>query len=246
MQTATIAITVQENVTRVNAEIAAACGRVGRNPEEVTLVGVTKTVGREIADALVAAGVRDIGENRVQDAVAKFGWRGSFPPLPDHVRLHMIGNAQTNKARDIVRLFSDVHSLNRRELADALQHEAAKQRRRLSVLIEVNMAGEASKQGIDPEEVADLMGYVIEATPALQLMGLMTIGPMSAEAETIRPAFQALRTLRDRLAAMYPSVQLPVLSMGMSNDFPIAVEEGATHVRVGRALFAGLPSSTGS
>ena len=99
MQTATIAITVQENVTRVRAEIAAACGRVGRNPEEVTLVGVTKTVGREIADALVAAGVRDIGENRVQDAVAKFGWRGTFPPLSDHVRLHMIGNAQTNKAR---------------------------------------------------------------------------------------------------------------------------------------------------
>src|SRR5215472_6848373 len=193
MQTATIAITVQENVTRVNAEIAAACGRVGRNPEDVTLVGVTKTVGREIADALVAAGVHDIGENRVQDAVAKLGWRSPSPPLPDDVRLHMIGNAQTNKARDIVRLFGYVHSLNRRELADALQHEAAKQRRRLSVLIEVNMAGEASKQGIDSAEVPELTGYVLENTSALRIIGLMTIGPMTSEVASIRSAFHALR-----------------------------------------------------
>jgi uncharacterized pyridoxal phosphate-containing UPF0001 family protein len=104
------------------------------------------------------------------------------------------------------------------------------------------MAGELSKQGIDPAQVLDLMGYVTEKTPALQLIGLMTIGPMSTEAETIRPAFQALRELRNQLAARYPTVPLPVLSMGMSNDYPIAVEEGATHVRVGRALFAGLHS----
>jgi pyridoxal phosphate enzyme (YggS family) len=242
MQTATIATTVQENVARVRAEIAAACARAGRNPDDVTLIGVTKTVDRAVVDALVAAGVRDIGENRVQDAVAKLGWRSPSPPLPDDVRLHMIGNAQTNKARDIVRLFTCVHSLNRPELADALHHEATKQRKRLSVLIEVNMAGEESKQGIDPDGVSDLLGYVIANTPTLDPIGLMTIGPLVTEAESTRPAFQALSALRERLRDTYPTLPLPVLSMGMSNDYPVAVEEGATHVRVGRALFAGLPS----
>ncbi len=244
MQTATIASTVQENVARVRAEIAAACARAGRDPNEVTLVAVTKTVDRPVADALVAAGVRDIGENRVQDAVAKFGWRSPFPPLPDDVRLHMIGNAQTNKARDIVRLFSYVHSLNRPALADALHHEATKQRKRLAVLIEVNMAGEESKQGIDPGAVSDLLGYVIDSAPTLDPIGLMTIGPLVDNAEATRPAFRALAALRERLRDAYPSLSLPVLSMGMSNDYPVAVEEGATHVRVGRALFAGLPSPT--
>lgn len=242
MQTATITTTVQANVARVRAEIAAACARAGRDPSEVTLVGVTKTVDRVVADALIGAGVNDIGENRVQDAVAKFGWRSDSPPLPEDVRLHMIGNAQTNKARDIVRLFSYVHSLNRPELADALHHEATKQRRRLSVLIEVNMAGEESKQGIDLDRVFDLMGYVVGITPTLEPVGLMTIGPMVTEAEATRPAFRELRDLRDQLRVSFPTLALPILSMGMSNDYPIAVEEGATHVRVGRALFAGLPS----
>jgi pyridoxal phosphate enzyme (YggS family) len=242
METVTMAAIVRENVMRVRAEIAAACGRVGRNPEDVTLIGVTKSVDRPVVDALVAAGVDAIGENRVQDAVAKFGWRSSDPPLPRGVRTHMIGNAQTNKARDIVRLFDCVHSLNRPELADALDREAAKQKRRLSVLVEVNMAGEASKQGIEPAGTSDLLGYVLNSTTWLDLVGLMTIGPLAGDAESARPAFRELRELRERSRGAFPSLSLPMLSMGMSNDFPIAVEEGATHIRVGRALFAGLPS----
>lgn len=118
---------VQNNVSRVRVEIAAACRRVGRNPDAVTLIGVTKSVGRPLADTLIATGVHDIAENRVQDTVEKFGRRGPSPPLPADVRLHMIGNLQTNKARDVVGLCTMIHSINRTAIADALQREAARQ-----------------------------------------------------------------------------------------------------------------------
>lgn len=238
-----VAAIVHANVTRVRGEIAAACARVGRSPDDVTLIGVTKSVDRPVVDALVAAGVRDIGENRVQDAVAKFGWRSPASPLPTDVRLHMIGNAQTNKARDIARLFHCVHSINRPAIAAALDAECQKRGRRLPVLIEVNIAAEGSKQGAGLDAVEDLMGYVGNEMRSLALVGLMTIAPLTADAATTRACFRDLRALRDRLQAETPGRALPVLSMGMSNDYVIAVEEGATHVRIGRALFHGLPTT---
>ena len=233
---------VQENVLRIRARIAEACHRVGRNADEVTLIGVTKSVNRSIADALIAAGVHDIAENRVQDAVAKFGRRSSSPPLPAEVRLHMIGNLQTTKARDVVNLFTMIHSINRTAVAAALQHEAARQGLQRDILIEVNTAGDEAKQGADLSEVLHLKGYVIEKCDRLRLVGLMTIAPEVADAEETRAAFRSLQLLRERLVAADPAHPLPILSMGMSNDFPIAIEEGATHVRVGRALFVGLAS----
>lgn len=233
---------IAANVQHVRAEIAMACARSGRQPKDVTLIGVTKSVDRPAIDALVAAGVTDIAENRVQDAVAKFGKRSPYPPLPGNVTLHMIGNAQTNKARDIANLFTDVHSLNRQGLADALQHEAARLGRRLRVFVEVNMSGEESKEGIGKDSVSDLLGYVSKHCPNLELVGLMTIGPNVSATEAIRASFIALREQRDELQDLYPALNLSMLSMGMSNDYPIAIEEGATHIRVGRALFVGLPS----
>ncbi len=235
---------VQENVSRVRAAIAAACRRVGRNPDEVTLIGVTKSVGRPLADVLIAAGVQDIAENRVQDAMEKFGRRSPFPPLPADVRLHMIGNLQTNKARDVVGLCPTVHSINRPAIADALQRAAARQQITCDVLLEVNAAHDAAKQGADPSDVVYLQGYVINHCANLRLRGLMTIAPHVANPEDARPTFRTLRALRDMLAQEYPAQPLPLLSMGMSNDFPIAIEEGATHVRIGRALFVGLASPT--
>lgn len=232
---------IQSNVARVRAKIVAACGRAGRNPDEVTLIGVTKSVGRPLADALIAAGVHDIAENRVQDAVEKFGRRSLGPPLPPQVRLHMIGNLQTNKARDVVSLFTTIHSINRTAVADALQHECLRQGVQRDVLLEVNAAHDVSKQGIDPREVRYLLGYVMERCPNLRVVGLMTIAAQVAVAEDARPAFRSLRRLRDEIVHAHSSPPLPVLSMGMSNDFPIAIEEGATHIRVGRALFTGLP-----
>ncbi|MCA1723695.1 MAG: YggS family pyridoxal phosphate-dependent enzyme, partial [Thermomicrobia bacterium] len=169
---------VQGNVLRVRAEIAAACRRVGRNPDDVTLIGVTKSVGRPLADALIAAGVHDIAENRVQDAMEKFGRRSSFPPLPADVRLHMIGNLQTNKARDVVALCPTIHSINRTAIADALQREAARQHiTACAVLLEVNAAQDEAKQGADPNDVMNLMGYVLSDCENLHLLGLMTIAP---------------------------------------------------------------------
>jgi len=240
--TASDAAIIQENVSLVRAEIAEACRRVGRNPDEVTLIGVTKSVGRPLADMLIATGVHDIAENWVQDAVEKFGQRSLFPPHPTDVRLHMIGNLQTNKARNVVGLCSTIHSINRTAIADALQHAAARQHITCDVLLEVNTAYDVTKQGADPSDIMSLMGYVINNCANLHLLGLMTIAPHSTKPEEARPAFRSLRLLRDMLMQEYATQPLPLLSMGMSNDFLIAIEEGATHVRIGRALFAGLAS----
>lgn len=243
MATADLDLIIQENVARVRGRIAAACVHASRDPAEVTLIGVTKSVRRDAVDALIRAGVIDLGENRVQDAVAKFGLRGDAPPLPDGVTLHMIGNLQTNKTREVTRSFALVHSLNRADLADALNREAGKQGTRLHVLLEVNVNVEASKQGIESGNVEGLLGYVITRAPHLIVDGLMTIGPHTDDADAVRASFIGLRDLRDALQRAFPNTPLSALSMGMSNDYAAAVEEGATHVRVGRALFVGLPSA---
>lgn len=235
----TLEATIAGNVAHVRENVAATCARVGRDPADVTLVAVTKSVGRPAVDALIAAGVRDLGENRVQDALAKFGLRGNLPPLPSDVRLHMIGNLQTNKAREVARTFAVVHSLNRSALADAL-HRAVVPGTGVSVLLEANLSGETAKQGARVEDVVDLMGYVSAHCPSLTLDGLMTIAPHTDDVTAIRATFRHLRELRDELRQAFPALPLPVLSMGMSNDYSLAVEEGATHIRVGRALFAGL------
>lgn len=233
---------VRANVVRVREEIAAACSRAGRQTDEVRLIGVTKSVDRAAADALIAAGVDEIAENRVQDAVAKFGRKSPSTPLEANVRLHMIGNLQTNKVRDVIGLFASVQSLNRIDLAEALQREASRRGTMLDVLLEVNVAEDALKQGAAISESEHLLGYVLEQCPALNVRGLMTIAPMIEDMEKARPAFRRLRELRDEMQRTHTDVALLVLSMGMSNDFPVAIEEGATHVRIGRALFAGLPS----
>lgn len=237
-----LATTVEENVAHVRGEIAAACLRAGRAIEAITLIGVTKNVHRPVADALIAAGIHEIAENRVQDAIEKFGRRSPHPPLPDDVRLHMIGNLQTNKARDVVTLCTMIHSVNRTALADALQREAARQGVVRDVLLEINTAGDVAKQGAEVNVAIELTGYVIRECRNLRLCGLMTIAPQVSNPSDARPAFRALRELRDRLSQTHPEHPLPILSMGMSNDFPIAIEEGATHIRVGRALFIGVPS----
>jgi pyridoxal phosphate enzyme (YggS family) len=233
---------VQANVARVREEIAAACSRAGRDAADVTLIGVTKSVDRATADALIAAGVHDIAENRVQDAVAKFGRKSVSPPLAPDVRLHMIGNLQTNKVRDVVGLFVSVQSLNRTDLADALARETARRGVTIDVLLEVNTAEDVLKHGASISECKHLLGYVIQNCPSLRVQGLMTIAADMEDMGVARAAFRRLSELRDELRATYADGALPILSMGMSNDFPFAIEEGATHIRIGRALFVGLPS----
>lgn len=224
-------MTIEENYRRVLQEVRAAEERVGRSAGSVRIVGVTKTVGRAEVDRGYAAGLRDFGENRVQDAKAKF-----TPSLPTDAHLHLIGYLQTNKARDVVALFDTIHSVDRPELVDALERRAAQIDKSIRVLVQVNIAGEEQKHGCDPLDTEGLIRQIVDCEH-LQIAGLMTIAPLVDEAEAARPVFRGLRELRDRIEAIDSRFRLPELSMGMTNDFAVAIEEGATMVRVGRAIF---------
>jgi pyridoxal phosphate enzyme (YggS family) len=228
--TTTLDLGLQTRIERVNERIAAAARRVGRDPNDIQLVAVCKTVDRAAVDRAFALGLRDFGENRVQDALAK------FERCPADLRLHMIGTLQTNKARQIVGRFALVHSLDRVALADELDKRAGQAGIVQPVLIQVNVAREEQKHGVDADDLPALLEHV-HAAANLDLQGLMTMAPLTATMEEARPCFVALRQLRDRAQALYPDVNLQHLSMGMTNDYPAAIEEGATLVRVGRAIF---------
>ncbi|HLI50578.1 MAG TPA: YggS family pyridoxal phosphate-dependent enzyme [Thermomicrobiaceae bacterium] len=221
---------IEENLIAVRRRVNEAAERADRDPSSVRIIGVSKTVGRDAVNRAYAAGLRDFGENRVPDALAKFS-----DPLPADATLHLIGYLQTNKARDAISLFPIIHSVDRPHLIEALEHRAAAAGKPVKVMIQVNIAGEEQKHGCEPEQAFDLAGRIIEAEN-LDLIGLMTIAPQVDDAEMTRPVFSGLRELRDELQQRLGH-QLPELSMGMTNDFEVAVAEGATMVRVGRAIF---------
>jgi pyridoxal phosphate enzyme (YggS family) len=220
-----------ERVATVRAAIAEAAAAAGRRPEEITLVAVSKQVEREAVDRAYSLGLRHFGENRVQDAQRKFA-----APLPADATLHLIGQLQTNKARPAAQLFDLIESVDRPSLVDELEKAAARAGRPLPVLVQVNVAREPQKSGCAPGETAGLLTR-IAACAHLSPRGLMTIAPLVADPEHARPVFAGLRELRDRLRAELPDLDLPILSMGMTNDYPVAIAEGATHVRIGRAIF---------
>ncbi len=222
---------IGDRIRAVNDAVARAAARSGRDAGGVTVVGVSKTVGREVVDAAYGEGLRHFGENRVQDAIAKF----ADPVRPADLTLHLIGQLQTNKARPAVGLFDVIESVDRPSLIEALAREAARSGRVLPVLLQVNVAGESQKAGCAPEEAATLAAQAM-ATGVLALQGLMTIAPLADDPEAARPVFRGLRELRDALRDRFPQ-RLDILSMGMSNDYPVAIEEGATHLRIGRAIF---------
>ena len=224
-----------ERLAEVRSRIAAAAGRSGRDPDAVTLVAVVKTVAPESVAAAIALGALDLGENRVQEAERKIEAVGRVAPDGTPVRWHLIGHLQRNKAGRAVELFDRVHSVDRVEVAEALSRHATGAGRVLPALVEVNVSGESSKFGVAPDALEPLLERVA-ALPGLALDGLMTVGPAVAEAEAARPHFARLRTLRDA-AERKLHLKLAVLSMGMSGDYEVAVEEGATLVRIGTALF---------
>ncbi|MDH5201592.1 MAG: YggS family pyridoxal phosphate-dependent enzyme [Candidatus Bathyarchaeota archaeon] len=220
-------MSIADNLRRVRERVAAACERAGRSPDEVTIVGVGKTFPPEAIAEACRAGLADIGENRVQEALRKI-------PLVEahglHPRWHLVGHLQTNKAKTAVSLFAIIHSVDSLHLAEALSKRADQP---VPVLLEVNVAGEASKFGFAPEEVAQAYRQVA-ALPNLDLQGLMTVAPFVTDPEEVRPLFRRLRELRDELG-------LRELSMGMTDDFEVAIDEGATMVRIGRAIFGPRP-----
>jgi len=216
-----------ENYKRVLETINEACRRCGRSPEEVTLIAVTKMADLEDLKQAAALGINDFGANRVQDAASQIA------VLP-RARWHFIGHLQTNKVKDVLPIYRSIQTLDRHSLAKMLQRCAERFERAAEVLIQVNISGEKSKYGLAPE---DLPGFLKEIScfDRIKVRGLMTIAPFFDDAEAVRPYFKKLRQLRDRNAK--PGVELPELSMGMTNDYRVAIEEGATIVRIGSALF---------
>ena len=228
-------VSLAENLERVRARMQAAQRRAGRTGE-VTLVAVTKTVpGERIAEAY-RAGVRDFGESRVQE----FEEKCRQLVLPSAV-WHLVGHLQSNKARRAAELFSCIDSLDSLRLAEKLSAAASAAERRLAVLIQVDLGEEATRFGVPPDELLTLVEQVA-ALEGLSVRGLMTIPPYLEPAERARPFFRRLRELAEELSRrQIPGVEMAELSMGMSHDFEVAIEEGATHVRLGTALFGERP-----
>lgn len=210
--------------------------RAGRT-DQVALVAVSKTVDLERIRAAIDAGQRLFGENRVQEAVSKMD---ALSHENGQVEWHLLGHVQTNKAKLVVGRFACVQSLDSLRLATELNRRAEDADVSLSVLLEVNVAGEASKSGFDPDTVEREIGEIFDLR-ALRVLGLMTMAPLSDNVEDVRWVFRALRELRDRIRQRHDAEGFAHLSMGMSNDFRVAVEEGATIVRIGRALFGDRP-----
>lgn len=220
---------LRANLESVEHRIQQACVRAGRSRADVTLVAVTKTVTAEIAAALVELGVVNLGENRPQEL-----WRKA-DLLPKEVQWHLIGHLQRNKIERTLPLVEWIHAVDSVRLLHALEEAAANQQRRPRVLLEVNASGEATKQGFALTEAAGL-APTIEALTHLHVCGLMTMAA-PIEPEACRPTFRSLRNLRDTLQREVSNHRLDHLSMGMSNDFEIAIEEGATYIRLGTVLF---------
>lgn len=225
---------IRENYAAVTARIHHACARAGRDPGEVCLVCVTKTVGVPEMQTLLGLGARDLGENRVHLAQQK------FPALAGShdLRRHFIGHMQRNKVRNALQHFDFFHSVDSHRLAREMEKEAARAGLSLPILAQVNVAGETQKHGFSPEELPEALREINDLEH-LELQGLMTMAPIAEDAEQVRPVFRRLRELRDSLARTFPG--LVHLSMGMTQDFEVAIEEGATFVRVGSALFRGGP-----
>lgn len=222
---------IAENVEKIRERVQRAARHAGRDPEGITIVAVTKTVDAERIQEAVSAGIGVLGENRVQDAREKIRRIGKA------VQWHMIGHLQTNKAREAVSLFDMVHSVDNLRVAQALDLEAGKQAKRLPVLVQVNISEEESKSGAKAEEAMNLV-QSMAGMENLAVQGLMTIPPYSGDPEESRWVFRSLREMRDRIAEMdIQGVRMTHLSMGMSHDFETAVEEGATLVRIGTAIF---------
>jgi hypothetical protein len=227
--------TVTRNAARIRETVDAACRRSGRSLGDVRIVAVTKGHPREALDAARAAGLTDIGENRVPEAAAKQETTG--PGLV----WHLIGHLQTNKARKALAIFDFLHALDRPGLVEVLATECARAGRPARCFLQVNVSGEASKGGVTPSDAEPLLRQVI-AVGRIEPVGLMTMAPLSDNPESARPVFKALRELRDALRRAVPGAKdLTGLSMGMSQDYAVAVEEGATHVRIGTALFSPPP-----
>jgi len=223
---------IAENVRKIRERIDFACRKAGRDPESVTLIAVTKTFPADHVVEVVRSGVTDVGENYIQELIEKRKAIGNIP-----VQWHFLGHLQSNKVKYIGDWIHLIHSVESLSLAKEVHKRAGESGRTIPVLIEVNTTGEASKFGKKPEETLDFVRQ-LAGLSNIQIAGLMTIGPFLPDPEGSRPMFKTLKSLNEQLASLHQGNVNPVhLSMGMSGDFEVAIEEGATMVRIGTALF---------
>jgi pyridoxal phosphate enzyme (YggS family) len=227
-------VSLAENLDSIQQRIRAACARAGRDASSVTLLGVTKGQPPESVTEAGKLGLAFFGENKIQEAKAK------IPLCSGKLRWHFIGHLQTNKCRDAVELFEMIQSVDSLYLAQEISKRAEQAGKTMPILLEVNLAGESSKFGYHPEKLLAELSQ-INALPKVEIHGLMTVPPYTTNAENVRPVFRQMRELKAR-AEQTLSAPLPHLSMGMSGDFEVAIEEGATIVRVGTALFGARKS----
>lgn len=223
---------IRENIESIRKRIADAAKRAGRDADDIKLIAVTKTVDIDKVEEAIAAGTLDAGENKPQELARK------YEVLGDKIRWHQIGSLQTNKVKYIIDKVCMIHSLDREGLAEEIDKRANKIGRVIDCLVQVNISGEESKHGMSREEVEPFVRLVAEKYPNIKIKGLMTMAPFDAERDEIRKVFRDLKELSDEINNMnIGNVEMNELSMGMTNDFEIAVEEGATMVRVGTAIF---------
>lgn len=235
-------MSIANHVEQVQARVAAAAAKIGRNPDDITLIAVSKQKPVEMIEAAYAAGIRHFGENRSPELAEKAAALAHL----DGIQWHFIGQLQTRQSKPVAQYGHAFHAVDRLKIAQRLSRQLVELNRPLPVYIEVNVSGEASKSGFacgaweeDKAQRDNLLATVMEIAqlPQLQVQGLMTMAPFTATEAVIRPIFQQTRHLSEWLQNATSSLALPHISMGMTNDFEIAIEEGATHVRVGRAIF---------
>ncbi|MBR5587155.1 MAG: YggS family pyridoxal phosphate-dependent enzyme [Clostridia bacterium] len=225
-------MSIAENIKRVKERIENACIRSGRNPGEITLIGVTKTHGPELINEGIRAGLTDIGENRVQEITAKYG------SIEGEPRIHLIGHLQSNKVKYIADKVSMIHSVDSVKLAKEISDKSAAIGKVMDILIQLNISGEESKSGIPPQQLDELLEQ-ISTMKGVFVRGLMTIPPLeSGNMEKSREIFrECYKIFVDKKSKIYDNIRMDLLSMGMTNDFEIAIEEGSNMIRVGRAIF---------
>ena len=229
-------IQVEENIIRLKEEVSGTCQKLGRDPSEIVLVAVTKLASRELIQQAMDAGITDVGENKVQEAVKKYqGLKSPLGPL----KRHMIGHLQTNKVKQALKIFDLVQSVDSLKLARELEKELQRLNRSLDILIQVNTSSEKQKFGVDQSQALGLI-QELGQFKNLKVMGLMTMAPLTEEEGAIGRCFRDLKKLHDQVQREFegsPHIQMKFLSMGMSGDYRIALQEGSNMIRIGRAIF---------
>jgi hypothetical protein len=230
-------MTVRENLERIRERVARAAERTGRDPAAITIIAVTKTHGPEVVTQAIEAGLADVGENKVQEFLAK------APDVKLPCRWHLVGHLQTNKVAKVIGRFALIQSVDSFRLAEHLSAAGAKASVTTDILLEVNTSGEESKFGLPPDDVSSAC-ELIAGLPNLRIRGLMTVGPLVSDAGVVGAAFANLRRLKEEIeAARIENVSIEHLSMGMTDDFEIAIAEGSTMIRLGRILFGERPAA---